>query len=131
MATAYHNLSGYDLNPVPGVEDMKFGITISEWSYDVTGALLKGVVDTLKKHGTKGENITTGTIPDSFELTLGANRIIEYSEVDTVVTIGCVTREDTPHFDYVCMGATQGTIQLNANGDVPVIYGLITTNTME
>ena len=131
MATAYHNLSDYDFNSVPNAENMKFGIVVSEWNYNITGALLKGAVDTLKKHGAKDENIMVKTVPGSFELTFGANQLIEYSEVDAVIAIGCVVRGDTPHFDYVCMGATQGITQLNASGDVPVIYGLITTNTME
>jgi len=107
------------------------GIVVSEWNYNITGALLKGAIDTLKKHGAKDENILVKTVPGSFELTFGANQLIEYSEVDAVIAIGCVVRGDTPHFDYVCMGATQGITQLNASGDVPVIYGLITTNTME
>ncbi|EKC53713.1 riboflavin synthase subunit beta, partial [human gut metagenome] len=131
MATAYHNLSDYDFSSVPSAEKMKFGIVVSEWNYNITGALLKGAIDTLKKHGAKDENILVKTVPGSFELTFGANQLIEYSEVDAVIAIGCVVRGDTPHFDYVCMGATQGITQLNASGDVPVIYGLITTNTME
>ena len=131
MATAYHNLSDYDFNSVPSAQNMKFGIVVSEWNYNITGALLKGAVDTLKKHGAKDENIMVKTVPGSFELTFGANQLIEYSEVDAVIAIGCVVRGETPHFDYVCMGATQGITQLNASGDVPVIYGLITTNTME
>ena len=131
MATAYHNLSDYDFNSVPSAENMKFGIVVSEWNYNITGALLKGAIDTLKKHGAKDENIMVKTVPGSFELTFGANQLIEYSEVDAVIAIGCVVRGETPHFDYVCMGATQGITQLNASGDVPVIYGLITTNTME
>ena len=131
MATAYHNLSDYDFSSVPSAEKMKFCIVVSEWNYNITGALLKGAIDTLKKHGAKDENILVKTVPGSFELTFGANQLIEYSEVDAVIAIGCVVRGDTPHFDYVCMGATQGITQLNASGDVPVIYGLITTNTME
>ncbi len=120
MATAYHNLSDYDFNSVPSAENMKFGIVVSEWNYNITGALLKGAVDTLKKHGAKDENIMVKTVPGSFELTFGANQLIEYSEVDAVIAIGCVVRGETPHFDYVCMGATQGITQLNASGDVPV-----------
>ena len=78
MATAYHNLSDYDFNSVPSAENMKFGIVVSEWNYNITGALLKGAVDTLKKHGAKDENIMIKTVPGSFELTFGANQIIEY-----------------------------------------------------
>lgn len=131
MATAYHNLSEYDFNTVPDASKMKFGIVVSEWNYNITGALLRGAVETLKRHGAKEENILVKHVPGSFELTFGANQFINHGEVDAVIAIGCVVRGDTPHFDYVCMGATQGIAQLNASGDTPVIYGLITTNTME
>ncbi len=131
MATAYHNLSDYDFNAVPDASGMKFGIVVSEWNANITGALLEGAMQTLKKHGTKEENILVRTVPGSFELTFGANQLIEYTEVDAVIVLGCVVRGETPHFDYVCMGVTEGIAQLNANGDVPVIYGLVTTNNME
>ena len=75
MATAYHNLSEYDFNSVPNAEAMKFGIVVSEWNFNITGALLKGAVDTLKKHGAKDENILVKTVPGSFELTFGANQM--------------------------------------------------------
>ncbi len=131
MATAFHNLSEYDLNSVPSAEPMKFGIVVSEWNDKITGALLEGAVNTLKKHGAKEGNILVKTVPGSFELTYGANQMLEYCDLDAIIVIGCVVRGDTPHFDYVCMGVTQGIAQLNATSDVPVIYGLVTTNTME
>lgn len=131
MATAYHNLSDYDFKSVPDASNMKFGIVVSEWNHNITGALLKGAVETLKKHGAKDENILVKTVPGSFELTFGANQLLEYTEVDAVIVLGCVVRGDTPHFDYVCMGVTQGVTELNVNSDKPVIFGLITTNTME
>lgn len=131
MATAYHNLSDYDFKSVPDASNMKFGIVVSEWNHNITGALLKGAVETLKKHGAKDENILVKTVPGSFELTFGANQLLEYTEVDAVIVLGCVVRGDTPHFDYVCMGVTQGVTELNANSDKPVIFGLITTNTMK
>ena len=70
-------------------------------------------------------------VPGSFELTYGASRLIDSTEVDAVIAIGCVVRGDTPHFDYVCAGTTQGIAHLNATTDIPVIYGLITTNNMQ
>ncbi len=130
MATAYHNLSEYDFDSVPSAENMKFGIVVSEWNYNITGALLKGAVETLKKHGAKDENILVKTVPGSFELTFGASQLIKYAGVDAVIALGCVVKGDTPHFDYVCMGATEGITRLNATTDTPVIYGLITTNNM-
>ena len=118
MATAYHNLSEYDFNSVPNAENMKFGIVVSEWNFNITGALLNGAVNTLKKHGVKDENILVKTVPGSFELTFGANQMMENCDVDAIIAIGCVIKGDTPHFDYVCMGATQGITELNATGDI-------------
>ena len=131
MATAYHNLSEYDFESVPSAESMRFGILVSEWNYNITGALLAGAVKTLQTHGAKEENILVEHVPGSFELTFGANQMIQSGKVDAVIAIGCVVRGDTPHFDYVCAGTTQGIAHLNATTDTPVIYGLITTNNMQ
>ena len=92
MATAYHNLSDYDFNSVPNAEEMKFGIVVSEWNDKITGALLDGAINTLKKHGAKSENILVKTVPGSFELTFGANQMMENSDVDAIIIIGCVIK---------------------------------------
>ena len=131
MATAFHNLSDYDIQSVPNAENMKFGIVVSEWNIDITNALLEGAVNTLKKHGAKEENILIKSVPGSFELTFGASQMEKNTDVDGIIILGCVIKGDTPHFDYVCMGVTQGITQLNTTCNVPVIYGLLTTNTME
>lgn len=131
MATAYHNLSEYDINSVPSAEGMKFGIVVSEWNENITGALLHGAEATLKKHGAKPEDITVLTVPGSFELVYGSAKFVKSGKVDAVIAIGCVVRGDTPHFDYVCSGTTQGIAALNAQADIPVIFGLITTDTMQ
>ena len=131
MATALHNLSDYDFNSVPDASNMRFGIVVSEWNSNVTGALLEGAVESLKKHGAKEENILVQTVPGSFELTFGSAQMIKSGKIDAVIALGCVIKGDTPHFDYVCAGTTQGLAHLNATTDVPVIYGLITTNNLE
>ncbi|MCD7898365.1 MAG: 6,7-dimethyl-8-ribityllumazine synthase [Bacteroides sp.] len=129
MATV--NLSDYDFSSVPNAEEMKFGIIVSEWNFTITGKLLEGAVETLKKHGAKEENIQIKTVPGSFELTFAANQMVEYTEVDAVIVLGCVIKGETPHFDYVCMGVTQGITQINVTNDIPVIFGLLTTNDMQ
>lgn len=131
MATIYHNLSDYDANSVPNAGNMKFGIVVSEWNEEITGSLLDGAVKTLKKHGAKDENIMIKTVPGSFELTFGASQLIKNKEFDAIIILGCVIQGDTPHFDYVCAGVTQGITNLNTTHDVPVIYGLLTTNDMQ
>ena len=81
MATAYHNLSDYDFNSVPDAENMRFGIVVSEWNSNITGPLLEGAVNTLKKHGAKDENILVQTVPGSFELTYGSAQMIKSGKV--------------------------------------------------
>lgn len=131
MATKFHNLSEYDLNSVPSAQGMRFGIVVSEWNNSITGALLQGAYDTLTKHGAREEDITVMTVPGSFELVFGASQMVKSGKMDAVIAIGCVVRGDTPHFDYICEGTTQGLASLNERFDVPVIYGLLTCNNME
>lgn len=128
MASSLHNLSDYDINSVPSAEDMRFGIVVSEWNNNITSALLQGAYDTLLRHGAKEENIRVMTVPGSFELVYGSSQMVKNGKVDAVIAIGCVIRGDTPHFDYICQGATYGLSKLNLQSDVPVIYGLLTCN---
>ncbi len=131
MATALHNLSEYDASKVPSAAGMRFGIVVSEWNHNITGPLLEGAHATLLKNGAAEEDILVRTVPGSFELIYGAAQMAKSCGVDAVIAIGCVIRGDTPHFDYICQGATQGLAALNAEGDVPVIYGLLTCNNLQ
>lgn len=131
MATAFHNLSDYDTESVPSARGMRFGIVVSEWNKEITGGLLQGACSTLLKHEVQEADITVLTVPGSFELVYGAARMVNSGRFDAVIAIGCVVRGDTPHFDYICQGATQGLAELNREGKVPVIYGLLTCNDME
>ena len=128
MATALHNLSDYDFDSVPDASNMCFGIVVAEWNHDITGALLDGAVKTLEKHGTIPENIHVKTVPGSFELVYGAQQMCKNDGFDALVILGSVIRGETPHFDYICQGVTQGIAYLNAVQNIPVIYGLLTTN---
>ena len=128
MATALHNLSDYDFDSVPDASNMCFGIVVAEWNHDITGALLDGAVKTLEKHGTIPENIHVKTVPGSFELVYGAQQMCKNDGFDAIIILGGVIRGETPHFDYICQGVTQGIAYLNAVQNIPVIYGLLTTN---
>lgn len=131
MATAYQNLSDYDFNSVPDGSEMTFGIVVAEWNKHITEKLLEGACNTLEKHGVKPENIYVKRVPGSFELTFGAKRMAETKDVNAVIVLGCVVRGDTPHFDYVCSGVTQGITELNLMYDIPFIFGLLTTDKMQ
>ena len=132
MATAYQNLSEYDFNSVPDASNMTFGIVCAEWNKDITEALLKGAVDTLQRHGVKDDNITLVRVPGTFELPYAARILGEKVSPDAIITLGCVVRGDTPHFEYVCQGVTQGVMNLNLSlKDIPVIFGVLTNDTMQ
>lgn len=131
MATALHNLSNYDTQKIPDASNMCFGIVVAEWNSEITGALLDGAVKTLEKHGTLPENIHIKTVPGSFELIYGAHQMTLNGGYDAIIILGSVIRGETPHFDYICQGVTYGIARLNAKSEIPVIYGLLTTNNME
>jgi 6,7-dimethyl-8-ribityllumazine synthase len=125
------NLSDYDPGLVPDASDMRFGIVVSDWNKDITWALLDGAVSVLKKHGAKNKNIVVKHVPGSFELTLGAQFLAEYDDLDAVICLGCVIQGETPHFMFICQGVTQGITQLNLEYNLPFIFGVLTTNTQQ
>jgi 6,7-dimethyl-8-ribityllumazine synthase len=131
MATAYQNLSDYDASAVPDASAMKFGIVVSEWNPTITNALLQGAYSTLIKHGAEEENIIVSHVPGSFELVFGAKTMAEETDVSAVIVLGCVVQGETPHFQFVCQGVTQGISDLNRTEDIPFIFGLLTTDTMQ
>jgi 6,7-dimethyl-8-ribityllumazine synthase len=125
------NLSAYDPESIPQASKMRFGVVVSDWNREVTWSLLEGAVNTLKKHGTKDGNIIVRHVPGSFELTLGAQFLAEYDDLDAVICLGCVIQGETPHFTYICQGVTQGITQLNLEYNIPFVFGILTTNTMQ
>lgn len=131
MATSLHPFSSYDASKVPDASNMCFGIVVSEWNPEITGSLLDGCVATLEKHGTLPENIHVKTVPGSFELIYGAHQMVLNGGYDAVIILGSVIRGETPHFDYICQGVTQGIAHINAKSEIPVVFGLLTTNDLQ
>lgn len=121
------NLSAYDSEKVPDASDMRFGIVISDWNKEITWSLLNGTVSTLSKHGVTDENIVIKHVPGSFELTIGAQLLAEYDDLDAIICLGCVIQGETPHFNYICQGVTQGITQLNLEYNIPFVFGVLTT----
>ncbi len=129
MATK--NLSNYDINSVPSAENMRFGVVVAEWNFEVTSALAQGAVQTLEKHGAVEENILVKYVPGTFELTLGAQYFAEMENVDAIILLGCVIQGETRHFDFICQGVTQGTTSLNMKYNKPFIFGVLTTDNQQ
>lgn len=131
MASELKNLSSIEGTEVASAAGMRFGIVVAEWNYEITSALQKGAFTTLIKHGAKEEDIIIKWVPGSFELTLGAQYMAEMAEVDAVICIGCVIQGDTKHFDFICDAVAKGITTLNIDYNMPVIFGVLTPNTME
>ncbi len=128
MATANKNLSNYDKTKLPNAKNYRFGIVVSEWNEHITEGLYNGAIAALKDCGATDENIIRWNVPGSFELVYGAQRMIVTQDVDCIITIGCVIKGETMHFEFVCEGVTQGIKDLNVQTDVPVIFCLLTDN---
>ena len=113
---------------LPKLEDVRIAIAVAEWNGHITSALRDGAVSLLKSNGLKDEDIAVVIVPGAVELTFAASKLIETGNFDAVIIIGCVIKGDTPHFDYVCQSVTQGMTSLNADCDIPVIFGVLTVN---
>ncbi len=131
MATTLSNLSSYDPTAVPDGKGKRVGIVVSDWNSSVTHSLLNGATNTLLKFGVSADDIIIEHVPGSFELTYAAKVMIEKAKVDSIIILGCVIQGETPHFTFVCHSVTEGTTQLNLKYDVPVIFGLLTTLTLD
>jgi 6,7-dimethyl-8-ribityllumazine synthase len=129
MATANINLSNYDKNTIPSAKDFRFGIVVSEWNHHITEGLYNGAIEALTDCGALHKNIIRWNVPGSFELVYASKKMIETQKPDVVISIGCVIKGETKHFDFVCEGVTQGIKDLNVLSDVPVIFCLLTDNT--
>lgn len=121
------DFSGYDPASVPDAGKMRFGIVVSDWNAEITKALLEGAIKTLKKQGATDNNIVIKHVPGSFELTLGAQFLAEYDDLDAVICLGCVIQGETPHFTYICQSVTYGITKLNLEYNMPFIFGVLTT----
>ncbi|MCH4553745.1 6,7-dimethyl-8-ribityllumazine synthase [Aestuariibaculum lutulentum] len=130
MATANKNLSDYDKATIPNAKKFRFGIVVSEWNDTITEGLYKGAYDALIDNGTLPENIIRWDVPGSFELIYGAKKMQEQI-VSAVIVIGSVIQGETKHFDFVCEGVTQGIKDLNVLHETPVIFCVLTDNTMQ
>ena len=131
MATENKNLSAYDKAALPQVKGKSIGVITSQWNGEITENMRKGAVETLLDCGILPEDILQWQVPGAFELVNGAKRMLLSKSVDAIIVIGCVIQGETKHFDFVCRGVTQGIAYLNATQPVPVIFCLLTDNTLQ
>jgi 6,7-dimethyl-8-ribityllumazine synthase len=131
MSKKKQNLSEFNTFSHTLSSTTRFGIIVSEWNPEITDALCKGAVDTLLKEGFQKTSLIIHKVPGSFELPLGAQYLIENSEVDAVICLGCVIQGETRHFEFICQAVSQQISRLNIDYNLPVIFGLLTTDNFE
>lgn len=112
-------------------KDLSIAIVTAEFNGFITEQLLKGAEHTLLKYGVKAESIDSLHVPGAFELPLAAKKLADTGRYDSVITLGCVIRGATSHYDYVCAEAAKGISNASITTGVPVIFGVITTENIE
>ncbi len=110
---------------------LKVAIVVSRFNEFITQKLLGGALDCLKRNNADDENITVLWVPGSFEIPAAARKLSNAGKFNAVICLGAVIRGATPHFDYVAAEVSKGVAQVGMNSDIPVIYGVLTTDTIE
>ena len=130
MATAKNNLSKYDVSRVPDGKNSRIALVVSEWNKEITEALFQGAKNTLIDHNVLNENILRINVPGSFELVYGANSA-QRMDFDAIIAIGCIIQGETRHFEFISNAIAQGIKDLNINGKAPVVFCVLTDETIE
>lgn len=109
----------------------RIGIVASRFNDFITSRLAQGAVDTLTRHGVSQENIHTVWVPGAFEIPLAAARLAATGQVDAIICVGAVIRGSTSHYDHVCAEVSKGVASVGLTHNLPVIFGVVTTDTIE
>ncbi|MFK3493854.1 6,7-dimethyl-8-ribityllumazine synthase [Staphylococcus aureus] len=112
-------------------KDLIVAIVVSRFNDFITGRLLEGAKDTLIRHDVNEDNIDVAYVPGAFEIPLVAKKLASSGNYDAVITLGCVIRGATSHYDYVCNEVAKGVSKVNDQTNVPVIFGILTTESIE
>ncbi|HHB6155922.1 TPA: 6,7-dimethyl-8-ribityllumazine synthase [Staphylococcus aureus] len=112
-------------------KDLKVAIVVSRFNDFITGRLLEGAKDTLIRHDVNEDNIDVAFVPGAFEIPLVDKKLASSGNYDAVITLGCVIRGATSHYDYVCNEVAKGVSKVNDQTNVPVIFGILTTESIE
>lgn len=128
MATYLKNLSDFSGTQVPDAVKYRFGIVVAEWNAHITDALYQGAYQSLISNGALPENIVSYPVPGSFELTSGADILLQKLKLDAVICLGCVIQGETRHFDFICQAVANGVSNVSIKHNKPVIFGVLTTD---
>ena len=114
-----------------GILEARVAVIAARWNGEITDGLLSGAIKGLTRHGIAQNNIEIFRVPGAFELPLASQRAARTGRFSAIISLGCVIRGDTPHFDYVCSETTRGIGQVSLNENLPVAFGLLTTDNLE
>ena len=112
-------------------EGIRVGIVVSRFNEFITSKLLGGAIDGLKRENVSEDSIDVAWVPGAFEIPLVAKKMANSKKYDAVICLGAVIRGATSHYDYVCAEVSKGVAQVSLNSDVPVMFGILTTDTIE
>ena len=112
-------------------ENMRVAIVASRFNEIIVNKLLGGAVDGLVRHGVSEEKITAVWVPGAFEIPLVASKMAKSGRYDAIICLGAVIRGSTSHYDYVCAEVSKGIAQVSLNAGIPVMFGVLTTDTIE
>ena len=112
-------------------EGIKVGIVVGRFNEFIVSKLLGGALDGLKRHGVEEKDIEIAWVPGAFEIPLIAKKMANSNKYDAVICLGAVIRGSTPHFDFVCAEVSKGVATVSLNSDLPVIFGVLTTDSIE
>jgi 6,7-dimethyl-8-ribityllumazine synthase len=129
MASVLNNPSDYNPKNVPDGRKCRFALVVSEWNANITESLFEGAFQTLIKHNVLKENIIRIDVPGSLELVYGASKA-QQMDVDGVISIGSVIQGETRHFEFICNAVAHGIKDLNLSGKIPVIFCVLTDDTI-
>jgi 6,7-dimethyl-8-ribityllumazine synthase len=116
-----------DLN----AEGLRFGIIASRFNDDIVSGLLDGALDCLKRHGARDEDVAVYRVPGAFEIPMLARVLAGRADFDAIITVGCLLRGETPHFEYISAQVTSELSRVAVETQFPVTFGVITVNTQE
>ena len=112
-------------------QGLKVGIAASRFNEFIVSKLIGGAQDGLERHGVESDNIDLVWVPGAFELPLAAKKMANSGKYDAVLCLGAVIRGSTPHFDYVCAEVSKGVAHVSLDSEIPVIFGVLTTDSIE
>jgi len=118
-------------NPLPHLDELRVGIVVSDSKKNISKALCDSAVAVLQREGYPDNDITVVHVPNTYQLVFAASRLAKCRAFDAVIILGCIVRSGAPHFEYECQHVTQGTAILNAEGKVPVVFGVLTVDSEE